>query len=49
MTLGVIVDSNNQVMDPRRRAVLVAETQAVPMVVTMDLGVAVVDMTAKGF
>ena len=49
MTLEIIVDSNNQIMDPWRGAVLVEEAQAVPMVVAMDLEVEVVDMVAEGF
>ena len=49
MTLEIIVDSNNQIIDPCRGPVLMEEAQAVPMVVAMDLEVEVVDMVAEGF
>ena len=48
MILEIIVDNNNQIMDPWRGAVLVEEARAVPMVVVMDLVVEVVDMVAEG-
>lgn len=49
MTLEIIVDNSNQIMDPWKGAVLVEEAQAVPMVVAMDQVVEVVDMVAEGF
>lgn len=49
MTLEIIVDSSNPIMDPWKGAVLVEEAQAVPMVVAMDQVVEVVDMVAEGF
>jgi hypothetical protein len=48
ITLEIIVESNNQIMDPYRRAVLVEEAQAVPMVVAMDLEMNVVELVAEG-
>lgn len=49
MILEIIVDNNNQIMDPwKGGAVLVEEARAVPMVVVMDLVVEVVDMVAEG-
>ena len=48
MTLKIIVDNSNQIMDPLKGEVLVEEARPVPMVVVMDLVVEVVDMVAEG-
>jgi hypothetical protein len=47
--LEIIVENCNQIMNPKRRAVLVEETLAYPMVVVMDLVIDVVDTVAEGF
>lgn len=47
--LEIIVDNNNQVMDPQHEAVWVEEAQATPMVVVMDLLVEIGDMLAEDF
>ena len=48
MILEIIVDNNNQIIDPWKGEVLVEEALAVPMVVVMEQVVEVVDMVAEG-
>ena len=48
MILEIIVDNNNQIIDPWKGEVLVEEALAVPMVVVMEQVVEVVDMVADG-
>lgn len=47
--LEIIVDNNNQVLDPQYEAALVEEAQATTMVVVMNLLVEAWDMLAEGF